>query len=171
MEATFRTLALATATVWLAAPAAAQMKHAPQVSKGFQRLSTLAGTWEGQTSDGKTMQVSYQVVSNGTALMERLAMAGEAEMVTLYSSDGPRVAVTHYCSSGNQPQMSTGPITSDLKEFSFSFVRATNLASPEDGHMHHLTLTLEDASHLAQQWTWMDHGKAHTETFKFTRKG
>jgi hypothetical protein len=66
--------------------------------------------------------------------------------------------------------MSTGPITGEVKEFSFSFVRATNLASPEDGHMHHLTLTLQDRSHLTEQWTWMDHGKAHTEAFSFMRK-
>jgi len=170
METRFRMVTVVAAATCLSLPAAAQMKHAPQTSKGFQQIVALAGNWEGQTPDGKAVGLSYQVVSNGTAVLERLSMQGEGEMVTLYTSDGQRVAVTHYCSSGNQPQMSTGPTTGDAKELSFDFVRATNLASPEDGHMHHLTLTLEDKAHIGQAWTWMDHGKAHVATFKFTRK-
>jgi len=139
-------------------------------SKGFAQLTPLAGEWEGQTPDGKAVGLSYQVVSGGTALLERLHMGGEPEMVTVYTPDGDRLAVTHFCSAGNQPQMQTGPITGDVKQFSFAFVRATNLASPAEGHMHHLTVTLVDPTHLTQEWTWQENGQAHAELFRFARK-
>jgi hypothetical protein len=162
-------VATTVAAGWLAAPAAAQ-EHAMQPSKGFEQLKPLVGEWEGQLPAGKMFHASYQLVSGGTALLERLAMGGEPEMVTVYTPDGERLAVTHFCSAGNQPQMRTEPVTAPTTEFSFSFVRATNLASPTAGHMHHLTVALQDHDHFSEAWTWSDNGKEHTEVFHFTRK-
>lgn len=139
-------------------------------SKGFDQLKTLVGEWDGQAPGGHTMHASYQLVSGGTALLERLAMAGEQEMVTVYTPDGDRLAVTHYCSAGNQPQMQTAPVTGPTTEFSFSFVRATNLATPTVGHMHHLTVAMQDRDHFSEAWTWSDKGAERTEIFHFTRK-
>ena len=165
---------LALAAAWLAAPAAAQQPapdhHAMKPSKGFSQLTPLVGEWEGQTPDGKPVRASYRIVSGGTALLEDLRMGGEPEMVTVYHPDGDRVAVTHFCTSGNQPQMETAPITGDAKQFSFEFVRATNLASPSDGHMHHLTVTLVDKDHFTEEWTWQEGGAGHAALFHFTRK-
>ena len=165
---------LALAAAWLAAPAAAQQPapdhHAMKPSKGFSQLTPLVGEWEGQTPDGKPVRASYRIVSGGTALLEDLRMGGEPEMVTVYHPDGDRVAVTHFCSSGNQPQMETAPITGDAKQFSFEFVRATNLASPSDGHMHHLTVTLVHKDHFTEEWTWQEGGAGHAALFHFTRK-
>ena len=41
---------------------------------------------------------------------------------------------------------------------------------PATGHLHHLTVTLQDREHFTQEWTWQEKGKAHTEVFHFTRK-
>ena len=168
---TLVTLALA---AWVAGLAVAQ-KAAPehpmmQPSKGFTLLQPLVGEWDGQSADGKTVHSAYRVVSNGTALMEELHMGGEPEMVTVYSADGEKVAMTHFCSAGNQPQMETGPITGDTKSLSFDFLRATNLANATDGHMHHLTVTLVDKDHYTEEWTWQEKGAGHTALFHFTRK-
>ncbi len=174
MKTSFKFVALAVAFAWLAAPAVAQTKpaaeHAMKPSKGFEQLKPLVGEWEGQGAGGKTVHVSYQLVSGGTALLERLHPGDEPEMVTVYTADGDRLAVTHYCSSGNQPQMRTVPVTGEAKQFSFSFVRATNLSSPTVGHMDHLTVTIEDRDHFTQEWTWKENGKTHSESFRFTRK-
>jgi hypothetical protein len=153
----------------LAGLAAGQMKPASG-SAGFDTLKGLAGEWEGTTADGKPVRVSYQIASAGTALLERLHTGEEGEMVTMYTPDGDRLAVTHYCSSGNQPQMRTEPVTGETKRFAFSFVRATNLASPDAGHMAGLVLTLPDRDHLTQEWTWTEQGKTTTEVFHFMRK-
>ena len=168
MKTSLTAVTLAVAAAWLAAPIAAQ-EHKMEPSKGFEQLKPLIGEWQGEAG-GKPVQVSYQLVSGGTALLERLTMAGETEMITLYTPDGDRLAVTHYCSSGNQPHMRTGPVASSATEFSFSFVSATNLASPAAGHMSHLTVTLKDRDHLSEAWTWSGDGKEHTEVFTFTRK-
>ncbi len=141
-----------------------------KASPGFEQLKPLVGEWEAQKASGDSAHARYQLVSGGTALLERLKMGGEPEMVTVYTPDGDRLAVTHYCSSGNQPQMRTAPVAGEAKQFSFSFVRATNLASPNAGHMDHLTVTVQDRDHFTQEWTWKENGKTHTEVLHFTRK-
>ena len=149
-----------------ARPAAAQSGANP----GFEKLKTLVGEWEGKTAEGKDGQASYRLVSSGTALMETLSPGGEPEMVTMYTADGKRVAVTHYCSANNQPRMQTAPLSASQQKLDFTYVGATNLASPTAGHMHHLVVTFEDDDHFSQDWTWKDKGKEQVESFKFTRK-
>lgn len=149
-----------------ARPAAAQTSTNP----GFDKMKTLVGEWEGKTENGKVVQVSYRLASNGTAVLEALHPPDEPEMVTLYTADGDRVAVTHYCSANNQPRMQTAPMSSSPQKLDFSFVSATNLAGPTAGHMHRLVVTLEDNDHLTQSWTWRENGKDKVETFHFSRK-
>jgi len=156
----------ATALTLFAGLVTAQSKPAT----GFAQLKTLVGQWDGKTESGKPVRASYKLVSGGTALLESLTPADESEMVTLYSADGDHVAATHYCSTGNQPQMRTPPITGAVRELTFSFVSATNLPSPAAGHMHQLVLILENNDRLTQKWTWRENGSDKTEVFHFTRK-
>ena len=170
MKISISAAALIVAVSSLATPAVAQDHPMMRPSKGFDQLKALVGEWDGQAPGGKAMHASYQLVSGGTALLARLSMGGEPEMVTLFTPDGDRLAVTHYCSAGNQPQMQTTAITGPTTEFSFSFVRATNLATPAAGHMHHLTVTVQDHDHMSEAWTWSDNGAEHVEVFRYTRK-
>ena len=148
-----------------ASPAAAQSGANP----GFDKVKTLVGEWEGKTADGKAAQVSYRLVSSGTALMETLSPGGEPEMVTMYTADGKRVAVTHYCSANNQPRMQTAPLSASPQKLDFAYVGATNLASPTAGHMHRLVVAFQDNDHFSQDWTWKEKGKEPVESFKFAR--
>jgi len=159
-------LYFAIASALVAGSAAAQTK----LAGGFDQLKSLVGEWEGALSKGGTAHISYQLVSGGTALLERLQHGSEPEMVTMYTADGNHLAMTHYCNAGNQPHMRTGPTTGETKVFSFNFVRATNLESPEAGHMDHLVITLLDKDHFSQSWTWKEKGKTTVAVFKFTRK-
>jgi hypothetical protein len=154
----------------LAANAPAQRYDPARKSAAFERLQSLAGSWYGTSSFGSPVHVEYEVVSSGSSLLERLSPTSESEMVTLYAPDGARLTAVHYCNAGNQPQMQTAPLTGVPKRFTFTFVRATNLAGPDAGHMHQLIITLEDHDHFMQEWTWMEGKKAHTELFRFTRK-
>src|SRR5574341_1308936 len=98
MYTALKSLALGTAAFWLATTAAAQAQpmpaHTMPPSKGFDQLKPLVGEWEGQTSSGKATRVSYQIVSGGTALLERLKTGDEPEMVTVYTPDGGHLAMT-----------------------------------------------------------------------------
>jgi hypothetical protein len=113
---------------------------------------------------------TIRLVSNGTAIEETLQSADATQMVTLYTPDGNRLAMTHYCSAGNQPRMQTTVITGDEKKFEFSFAGITNLMSSDSGHMRQLMIQIADGDHFTEQWTWRENGKDRTETFHFTRR-
>jgi hypothetical protein len=148
---------------------ASQMHPRKPSSPMFDQIKTLAGEWEGKTSDGTVVRTSYRVVSNGSAVMNVLNPANEPEMVTMFHMDGASVMVTHYCSAGNQPRMVA---TSAPKPnvIAFAFKDVTNVAGPAEGHMSGLVLTLVDANHHQQEWIFRQDGKDQRDTFTFTRK-
>jgi hypothetical protein len=136
---------------------------------GLDRLKSLAGTWEGKDREGKTAQVRYEVVSNGSAVVETLSVGEMETMVTVYHKDGDQLMLTHYCGAGNQPRMRAdkGAQGGVLR---FSFVDATNMPNPDAGHMHKLALTFRDPDHLTQEWTFRDKGQEHAEVIDLARK-
>ena len=151
--------------------AAAQEMHPPARSTpAFDQLKSLAGEWERTNTQGSKVSLTYQVVSNGSVLMERLKSGDMSEMITMYSLDGDHILATHYCSAGNQPTMQTATATAATGKYDFSFVRVSGTKTPDEGHMVALSLTMPDKDHLTQVWTYEDHGKSMADTFAFTRK-
>jgi hypothetical protein len=168
----FKSLGAAIVGLLLIAAAAAPHASAnerPKSAAAFEKLISLVGEWEGTNSAGH-VKATYTLVSGGTALMERLQSADEPEMLTLYTLDGDHLNVTHYCSSGNQPQMKTAAITELNGALAFKMYQVSGLKSAEDGHMTGLVVTMPDRDHFTQQWTFLDKGKSQTNLFKFTRK-
>src|SRR2546426_800563 len=104
-------------------------------SPAFDQIKALAGNWEGQTQEGKPVKVSYQLVSGGTCVMETLDSAEDGSMVTMYHLDHNRLMLDHYCMLNNVPHMKATPSV-DGKHLKFAYVGASNLASPQDMHMH-----------------------------------
>jgi hypothetical protein len=149
-----------------AARAGSQAKPA----SGFDRLKTLVGTWEAASPQGGTLTNTIRLVSNGTALEETFQSTEADQMVTLYTADGNRLAMTHYCAAGNQPRMETLAVTGDQKEFDFSLTGITNLTNPNSGHMRHLVIQIADQDHFTEQWTWRENGKDRITTIHFTRR-
>jgi hypothetical protein len=138
-------------------------------SLAFDQLKTLVGEWEG-TSSGAPVKITYTLVSGGTALMERMQPGKEAEMITMYSVDGDKILVTHYCSEGNQPSMKTETLKALASKYSFSLVSVSGLKQPNAGHMTGLVLTLLDKNHFKQEWSYIEKGRTNTNLFEFTRK-
>jgi hypothetical protein len=157
--------ALAGFVVLTAVTASAQT----DAQKSFAQLKTLAGTWEGKNSQGEPLEVSFKVTAGGSAVMNDINGHGD-EMITMFHLDGPnRLLMTHYCSSGNQPRMSA-TASPDGKAIAFTFVDATNLATPDAGHMEHMVLTVVDVNHHTEEWIYADHGKEMKEFFDLHRK-
>ena len=91
------------------------------------------------------------------------------DMVSLFNMDGSnRLLLTHYCSMGNQPRMQAS-VSPDGKTFTFNYVDATNLASPDAGHIQKMVLTLVDENHHTENWTFLDHGKEINRFFDLHR--
>jgi hypothetical protein len=142
----------------------------PAASGGMEKLSSLVGEWTAVDADGKPFTSSFRMISNGTALEETVNSAHDSQMVTVYNADGARVAMTHYCSMGNQPRLETLADRPNANEFVFTFTGATNLASPNDQHMHGMKITIENVDHFTEAWTIRVDGKDKTEQFHYTRK-
>jgi hypothetical protein len=136
----------------------------------FNKLTSLAGEWEGKDEHGMAAKTNFQVLATKTAVMETLSPSGMDEMVTLYSIDNDGIALVHYCPTNNQPRMRVVPQSDDVKELSFDFQGAGNLKSPSTGHQHHLVLRFIDDNHITESWTWREDGKDTPMTFQFKRK-
>jgi hypothetical protein len=137
---------------------------------GFEMLKPLVGDWQGKSIDGKPVTISYALVSDGSALMEKISTGHDSEMVTIYHPDGDSLMMTHYCAVHNQPRMRAGTVTPDSKRIAFDFVDATNLAAPDAGHMHRLVVTFKDRDRFVQEWTWKEKDKEKVEVFTLERK-
>ena len=150
---------------WFAGRAGSQA----QPASGFDRLKTLVGTWEASEPQGRLLTNTIRLVSNATALEETFQSTEANQMVTVYTADGNRLAMTHYCAAGNQPRMETATITGDQKEFDFSLTGITNLSDPNSGHMRHLLIQIADQDHFTEKWTWRENGKDQIHTIHFKR--
>jgi hypothetical protein len=141
-------------------------------SAAFERLKSLAGHWETETSNRDRATLDLELTSGGTAIIERSHATEEGksvEMITLYYLDGEQLKMTHYCMAGNQPTM-RGAYAPDAKTLTFEFEGATNLKSPNDGHMHHAVYTFIDNDHFKTTWTFRkDQKDAFTEDVTYVR--
>jgi len=159
-------IALALALLLTATAALAQSG----AQKSFDQLKSLTGSWEGKSSDGKPVEVSFRDTAGGSALMSEIHGHGPENMVSMIHLDGPnRLLLTHYCGAGNQPRM-TASASPDGRTITFDFLDATNLASPEAGHMQRVVIAMLDANHHTETWTFADHGQQMKEVFDLQRK-
>ncbi len=138
--------------------------------KSFDQLKSLTGSWEGKNSQGMPIQVSFRDTAAGSALMSEIHGHGPENMVSMFHLDGPnRLMLTHYCGAGNQPRM-TATTSPDGKTITFDFLDATNLATPDAGHMQRVVFTIIDANHHTEDWTFnAGPGKEMKEFFDLHR--
>jgi hypothetical protein len=162
-------LSLVFVLVLTAAALAAAAPAADAGNPAWEKLKTLAGEWAGESPEGKVL-ISYRLVSSGKALMESIREPDGSDMITIYHPDGARLAMTHYCSVGNQPRMRAEGISEGGRRIAFDYVDASNLASPDDGHMVRLVVTFAGPDQLNQEWTFRDKGKDTTALFRLTRQ-
>jgi hypothetical protein len=136
--------------------------------KSFDKLKTLAGSWEGHVTtlpqapeiEGKLMQVSLRVTSMGNAIVHEMTGAGRPDdPITMVYLDGDRLLLTHYCDAGNRPRMA-GTMSPDGKTVEFDFLDVAG--STDYGHMHHAVFTVIDANHHSEDWTYMMPGDKPT---------
>jgi len=152
-----------------AASANAADKSAGNAAAAFDKLKTLAGTWEATSDKGKVTS-NIELVSNGTVLLEKIKVPGESEMVTTYYLDGNHLVLTHYCTAGNQPHMQAEAFDPALNQIRFDFASASNLNSAADGHMHSAVIKFTGADTFNSDWTFYKDGKpAFTEPIQFHR--
>ncbi|MDP9266835.1 MAG: hypothetical protein M3P27_00740 [Acidobacteriota bacterium] len=151
---------------------AAQDMHKPIPNAAFDRLKTLAGSWEGKYTGPEgsfTGAASFKVVSGGSAIMLSMDEGTGGEMITMFHPDGQKqLMATHYCAGQNQPRMKLNSI-SDPNVLVFDFVDGTNVSDPKADHMTKLVIRIVDADHHTEEWTSEASGKLTTAKFVYTR--
>ena len=145
----------------LAVPSDGSPATAGPGKQAFETFRGLAGSWHATTADGDRVELDFEVVAEGTAVLERLRFigdGGEHDMVTLYHLDGDEILLTHYCSANNQPRMRSATASGDGKEIRFELVDVANLSSPDAGHMHRAVFEFQSENRFKSAWTWRQKG-------------
>ena len=139
------------------------MHAAAIASPSFDKMKSLVGEWKAGVPGMGTTSASYKLYSDGTALVEELKTHGDT-MVSVYYPTADGVAMTHYCSTHNQPHMvATGG------NLSFSEVSIDNLPSKDAMHMKAVDFAFKDANHFTATWTNANAGKDMVVPFNFVR--
>lgn len=163
---------LAASALWLGlggTVAQASDKVDTSATAAFAKLKTLAGSWEATGKRGK-VTTSYEVISNGSALVEHINVPGESEMMTVYHLDGDRLVLTHYCTAGNQPHMQAEAYDPASSKIVFDFAGGGNLSDPNVGHMHNVAFKIASANAFTADWTFQENGKPRfTENIEYHR--
>lgn len=149
-------------------PAAQSSAPKSDAQKSFDKLKTLAGTWEGRGTTNPPvpdmpdiMQVNLNVTSSGNALKHEMMGKPKADgtdgkdadhPVTMLYLDGDRLLLTHYCDAGNRPRMAAR-VSPDGNKVEFDFVDVSG--STKYGHMDHAVFTIIDANHHTEDWTYL----------------
>lgn len=149
----------------------------PDAKESFEKLKSLAGSWEGRMTtvpkvpgmDGTLTQVTLRVTSMGHTLMHEMTGEGRPDNpITMLYLEDDSLALTHYCDAGNRPRM-TGHISPEGKSFHFEF--ADMSGGDKYGHMHGAAFTFIDADHHSEEWTFMmPGGKAVRAQIDLRRK-
>jgi hypothetical protein len=147
-----------------------------QKSALFDRVASLAGTWEMTDEEGKTHVASVFTVSSGGNVVREVMFPGAPhEMTNVYHMDGDDLVVTHYCAVGNQPRMrSTAAGGTSKDRIHFAFDSVTNLTSNDQTYMGDMTLVFVDANMIRQEWKSFKGGSAkadpgHSPSFELRR--
>lgn len=140
-------------------------------SVALKTMKALAGTWEGtHIMQGKEIpaKIEYKVSSNGSTVVETMFPGSKHEMVNVYHDKSGKLAMTHYCSVGNQPHLDLVAMEGKTLSFSLSPEDRAHLA--KEGHMHDLKITMSESGHLQQEWSFFEKGQqAGMTTFDLVR--
>jgi len=119
--------------------------------KAFEKLKTLAGTWQGNVM-GMPVNVTLRVTSSGNAILhEATSTARPDDPITMFYVEGERLLATHYCDSGNRPRME-GKISPDGKTVEFNLVDI--VGNTQHGYMNRISFTIVDDSHHTEGGSW-----------------
>ena len=130
----------------------------------MQRL--LVGHWRATTPENRTIDVSYRVVSKGSALVETFTTATGNETITVYHRDGRALVLTHYCAQGNQARLKATEATRE--RVVFSFLDATNVRE-DQGVMHKLAIVFRPDGFDQETVYRESSGAQETTTLHFFR--
>src|SRR5499433_2445660 len=144
-------------------------------SKALSQIKALIGNWGGtfQWTGGRhdtgSMNATYYVTGNGSAVVENLINESTPVMTSVYHLDGRDLRMTHYCGAQNQPRLKARRIEPAQGILDFAFVDITNAPSPDAPHVDGLEIRFRDADHLTLTFHFVSAGKESRERIELAR--
>lgn len=136
-------------------------------------IKRMAGTWVAlDDHDAPTEKVvsKFVVTAGGSAVLEILFPGTPEEMVSVYSVDGDRLMMDHYCLMGNQPRYEA-KLSADGKTIDWLCQGGGNLADHQRAHMHQGVTRLLSDDRMDGDWTATQDGATiMRENFRLVRQ-
>jgi hypothetical protein len=125
---------------------------APQsdAQKAFEKLKTLAGTWQGSFM-GMSINLTLRVTSSGNAILHEAISSRKDDPITIFYVEGDRLLGIHYCDSGNRPRME-GKMSADGKKIEFTLLDIAG--HTHKGYMGNITFNFVDADRHVEEGAW-----------------
>lgn len=145
-----------------AAPGHADTQTLP--TQAFDLLLSFEGDWidvDGGLGMQDEVAVSYRVTANRSTMIESIFVGQPYEMVTVFHRDQDQIALTHYCSLGNQPRMHSVALAPQQLEFSHS--GGSGFDPAQDRYMHSRIMGATSANELYGEWQEYINGDATEE--------
>jgi hypothetical protein len=156
----------------LSACAATPRGPAGDAAAQLERLKQLEGAWvtaNGSEGAPPGSQIHYRVTGAGSTVLETIMPGTEHEMISVYHAAGGRLAMTHYCSAGNQPYMLAKP-SGDATRLEFECVGGANVDRKRGLYMSRAEFEFVSESRVNATWTATMDGKPHhTVRFELVR--
>jgi hypothetical protein len=144
------------------------LQKAAAAAPGVKNLNSLTGCWTGQGPGGVKTEISYEIGSGRSALLETQWVEKQPPIYTVYYMDGNNLTAHHFCSYGNQIRL-RAERSSDPKVLRFAFVDASNLPDRNHDHMNSVKFTFRDRDHFDMEWGLHRGGKDMPQPFTYTR--
>ena len=149
---------VATAAVVLAQDnppkAAAAQATDSGAKKAFEKMKSLAGSWQG-TIMNIPINFTIRGVSSGNAILHEGDTSGGGppkHEITMFYVEADRLLATHYCDAGNRAHWE-GKMSPDGKAIEFSFLDVAG--STRGGYLKDMVLTMIDADHHIVAFTFV----------------
>lgn len=118
--------------------------------KAFEKMKTLAGTWQG-TIMSISINLTIRAASSGTAILHEANTNGGGppnHEITMFYVDGDRLVATHYCDGGNRARLE-GKMSPDGKAIEFNFLDVAG--STRGGLVKRMVFTtIDENKHLVE---------------------
>lgn len=149
------------------APENITVKTPTPAEQAFERLKSLAGTWEMENAplavpEGiKEFKTVFRVTAGGKTVLQTDFPDTVREYVNMYHMDGDStLVVTHYCPLNHQTRMRATNFD-DPQRLSFVYHDSTNLDVAKNRHCHNTSITFISDDRIQQDWAFWVNGEQY----------
>ncbi|MFK8015988.1 MAG: hypothetical protein AB8G17_11180 [Gammaproteobacteria bacterium] len=134
----------------------------------FDKMKALVGEYQEVADADESARVSYQLISNGSALTETWNMASGKKELTVFHMDQDELVATHYCAANIQSTMALSSLSED-GVYNFRLRSISNLPSAESPHNSGFGYRFSDDKEIFRNEIWSRAGEESVSDLMLAR--